>query len=63
MLESLVGAEEECTKCNVEENDYTILTSEDLKWELELFTTSLARRVAFIENQVSSLCYPDHLGN
>lgn len=52
-LEDLLVAEEECTKANVEENDYTVLRAEDLKWELELIRTSLGRRVAFIENQVS----------
>ena len=54
-LVELVAAEEECTKANVEENDYTVLRAEDLRWELELIQTSLGRRVAFIENQVSLL--------
>ncbi|KAL7414425.1 calponin homology domain-containing protein [Mrakia frigida] len=53
-LEDLVAAEEECTKANVEENDYTVLRAEDLTWELELIRTSLGRRVAFIENQIVS---------
>ena len=57
-LVELVAAEEECTKANVEENDYTVLRAEDLRWELELIQTSLGRRVAFIENQVSPA--PEH---
>jgi hypothetical protein len=53
-LEGLVSAEDECTKANVEENDYTVLRAEDLRWELELIQKSLGKRVAFIENQIVS---------
>lgn len=55
LLLSLIAAEEECVACNVEENDYTILSAEDLRWELDLLKSSIGRRIAFVENQVSSL--------
>jgi hypothetical protein len=57
MLETLSLAEEDCLAANVEENDYTILTGDDLEWELELFNGAVGKRVAFIENQVR-LCSP-----
>lgn len=53
-LAALVEAEAECARCNVEDNEHANVTSEDLRWELDLFKTSLAKRVAFIDNQIVS---------
>lgn len=52
MLDTLSSAEEDCLAANVEENDYTLLTGDDLRWELELFKGAVGKRVAFVENQV-----------
>ncbi|CED82405.1 actinin-like protein [Phaffia rhodozyma] len=54
LLEDLRIAEANCMAANVEDNDYTVLTWEDLSWELELFRGSLSRRIGFIENQIVS---------
>jgi len=39
----------------VEENDYTIFTSQDLAFELELVIQAVAKKSAFIDNQVSTV--------
>ncbi|KAE8222967.1 hypothetical protein CF319_g3917 [Tilletia indica] len=44
--------ERECVEANVEENDHTVFTLDDLIFELELITTSVAKKLAFIENQI-----------
>lgn len=41
-----------CREANVEENDHTVFTLDDLEFELELVTTSVSKKAAFIENQV-----------
>ncbi|KAM6494458.1 actinin-like protein [Amanita muscaria] len=53
-LEEAVVAEEECTAANVEENDYTIFSCQDLEFELELFVQSIGKKIAFIDNQIVS---------
>lgn len=47
-------AEAECSSANVEENDYTVFTCQDLAFELELVSQSIAKKIAFIENQVGT---------
>jgi len=42
----------ECNSANVEENDYTVFTCQDLEFELELVVQSIAKKIAFIDNQV-----------
>ena len=49
--------EEECQAANVEENDYTVFTVQDLVFELELVVQSISKKIAFIDNQVCRL-YP-----
>lgn len=51
-LADVVKAETECTAANVEENDYTVFTCQDLAFELELVTHSIAKKITFIDNQV-----------
>jgi hypothetical protein len=46
------GAEEECGAANVEENDYTVFTGQDLAFELELVVQAVGKKIAFIDNQV-----------
>lgn len=50
--------EQECVAANVEENDYTIFTYQDLQFELELVVQSVVKKISFIDNQVSALNVP-----
>lgn len=50
-LADVAAAEAECNAANVEENDYTVFTCQDLEFELELVTQSVAKKIAFIDNQ------------
>ena len=54
-LAAVSAAEAECNAANVEENDYTIFTFQDLEFELELVVQSIAKKIAFIDNQVRLL--------
>jgi hypothetical protein len=51
-LKELEALDQSCREANVEENDHTVFTLDDLVFELELVTTSVAKKAAFIENQV-----------
>jgi hypothetical protein len=51
-LDKVASAELECNAANVEENDYTVFTCQDLEFELELVVQSVAKKIAFIDNQV-----------
>jgi len=42
----------QCHEANIEENDYTVFSVDDLKFELELVKQSVNKKSAFIENQV-----------
>ena len=42
----------QCTEANIEENDYTVFTVDDLKFELDLVQQAVNKKTAFIENQV-----------
>ncbi|PPQ80403.1 hypothetical protein CVT25_001716 [Psilocybe cyanescens] len=53
-LESVAQAEAECTAANVEENDYTVFTCQDLEFELELVMHSVGKKIVFIDNQIVS---------
>ena len=37
---------------NIEENDHTVFTSQDLEFELKLVQGTVVKKVKFIENQV-----------
>ena len=51
-IQAVVAAEDECRAANVDENDYTAFTVEDLRFELELVTQSISKKLAFVDNQV-----------
>jgi len=53
-LANVASAEAECLAANVEENDYTVFTCQDLEFELELVRQSIAKKIAFTDNQVSN---------
>jgi len=52
VLAKVESVEAECEAAKVEENDYTIFTCQDLEFELELVIQSIAKKIAFIDNQV-----------
>nr|ODO02601.1 actin cross-linking [Cryptococcus depauperatus CBS 7855] len=43
-----------CLEAKVEENDYTVLTIDDLEYELELAEIGLKKKITFIDNQMVS---------
>ncbi|KAG8745851.1 hypothetical protein FRC10_006878 [Ceratobasidium sp. 414] len=51
-LQDVATVEQECLAANVEENDYTIFTHQDLQFEVELAVQSVVKKIAFIENQI-----------
>ncbi|KAI0373677.1 actinin-like protein [Pilatotrama ljubarskyi] len=53
-LHAVAAAEDECRDANVDENDYTVFTVEDLRFELELLSQSITKKIAFIDNQIVS---------
>ncbi|KAF8625928.1 hypothetical protein AX17_006654 [Amanita inopinata Kibby_2008] len=53
-LAEAAAAEAECTAANVEENDHTVFTCQDLEFELELLVQSIAKKISFIDNQIVS---------
>ncbi|KAG8751399.1 hypothetical protein FRC14_007943 [Serendipita sp. 396] len=54
LLEAISTAEQDCLDANVEENDYTIFSRQDLEFELELVQQAVAKKILFIENQIVS---------
>lgn len=55
-LALVAEAEAECMNANVEENDYTVFTWQDLEFEMGLLIQNIAKKIAFIDNQVGSVC-------
>ncbi|CDO76696.1 hypothetical protein BN946_scf184975.g5 [Trametes cinnabarina] len=53
-LRVVAEAEDECRAANVDENDYTVFTVEDLRFEVELLSQSITKKIAFIDNQARS---------
>ncbi|KAF5389247.1 hypothetical protein D9757_003426 [Collybiopsis confluens] len=51
-LDNVADIEAECDAANIEENDHTVFTCQDLQFELELLVQSISKKIAFIDNQV-----------
>jgi hypothetical protein len=51
-LDKIAKAEQDCNDANVDENDYTVFTFQDLQFEFDLVRQALAKKHLFIENQV-----------
>jgi hypothetical protein len=60
-LARVAKAENDCIAANVEENDYTVFTCQDLEFELELVTQAIAKKISFIDNQVRVAQTPTRL--
>ncbi|KAH8114728.1 actin cross-linking [Phellopilus nigrolimitatus] len=54
LLSAVKRVEEECLAANVDENDYTVFTSQDLEFELGLVRQSITKKSKFIDNQIIS---------
>lgn len=52
VLAAVANAEEECRATNIDGNDSTIFTLQDLEFEHELVVQSVSKKIAFIDNQV-----------
>lgn len=57
-LPAILKAEQECHAANVEESDYTVYTYEDLEFETGLVKEAVAKKKAFLENQVRAPSSP-----
>ena len=48
----IAAVHRKCQEAKIEENDYTVLTFDDLEYELELAERAIRTKIAFVENQV-----------
>ncbi|RKP09304.1 calponin homology domain-containing protein [Thamnocephalis sphaerospora] len=53
-LDKIRGVNRQCQEANIEENDYTIYSMDDLTYDLSLLKKALSNKAAFIENQIVS---------
>lgn len=53
-FDNVVRAESECAAANIDENDYTVFTCQDLEFELHLLEQAIAKKTSFLENQIVS---------
>ncbi|KAL9126236.1 MAG: hypothetical protein Q9217_004682 [Psora testacea] len=51
-LESLASLSEKCDQANIEENDFTTYTYDELAYELDLVRSSVVSKMGFLENQM-----------
>ena len=51
-LDTIADLDEQCEEANIEENDFTTYTFEELSYELGLVKSSVAKKLAFLENQM-----------
>ncbi|KAL9639205.1 MAG: hypothetical protein Q9164_001076 [Protoblastenia rupestris] len=51
-LESLASLSEKCDEANIEENDFTTYTYDELGYELNLVRSSVVSKMGFLENQM-----------
>lgn len=51
-LDLIASLDEQCMEANIEENDYTTYTYDELEYELGLVKSSVAKKLAFLENQM-----------
>jgi hypothetical protein len=51
-LKGVAEAEAACNNANIDENDYTVFTCEDLRFEFELVIQNISKKISFLDNQV-----------
>ncbi|KAI5475290.1 actin cross-linking [Pseudohyphozyma bogoriensis] len=51
-LRPIADAEQDCMECNVDENDFTIYSYDDLDFEYTQLSSDVSARKAFVDNQI-----------
>lgn len=51
-LSTLSSLDQQCLEANIEENDFTTYTFDELSYELSLVKSSVAKKLSFLENQL-----------
>ncbi|KAI9824751.1 MAG: hypothetical protein M1832_001578 [Thelocarpon impressellum] len=51
-LESIAALDQQCEEANIEENDYTTYTYDELSYEMGLVKSSVAKKLSFLDNQL-----------
>lgn len=51
-LDTIAAVDEKCQEANIEENDFTTYTYDELCYELTLVKSSVQKKLAFLENQM-----------
>ncbi|KAI9729949.1 MAG: hypothetical protein M1834_006146 [Cirrosporium novae-zelandiae] len=51
-LDTIADVDDQCREANIEENDFTTYTYDELEYELGLVKTNVAKKHAFLENQM-----------
>jgi Ca2+-binding EF-hand superfamily protein len=51
-MELIEAVDQQCQEANIEENDFTTYTFDDLVYELSLVKSSVSKKLAFLENQM-----------
>jgi hypothetical protein len=52
-LERIQRLDDQCVEANIEENDYTIYSADDLSFDFGLLEQAMQKKSAFISNQVT----------
>ncbi|KAL8670478.1 MAG: hypothetical protein Q9168_004987 [Polycauliona sp. 1 TL-2023] len=51
-LSTLATLDQQCSEANIEENDFTTYSFDELSYELSLVKSSVAKKLSFLENQL-----------
>lgn len=51
-LETIAAVDAKCAEANIEENDFTTYTYDELSYELSLVKSSVQKKLSFLENQM-----------
>ncbi|WPH02079.1 alpha-actinin-2 [Acrodontium crateriforme] len=51
-LDLIANLDDQCREANIEENDFTTYTYDELDYELQLVRSSVQKKLAFLENQM-----------
>lgn len=51
-LQTIAAVDQKCEEANIEENDFTTYTYDELCYELSLVKSSVSKKLAFLDNQV-----------
>ncbi|KAJ5775388.1 uncharacterized protein N7511_000399 [Penicillium nucicola] len=51
-LDTIAELDQQCAEANIEENDFTTYTLDELAYELSLVRSSISKKLAFLDNQM-----------